>query len=255
MNETILLQSKTIVEKVEYQLPYHHYVENDGINFKELGFGLEYINYLSYVIELIKQISNGYSTNILDLGCGDGKLLYELSKLETKYNLLGIDLNQDAIKLAAIVTGLKNVFRKIDINELGDEYSESFDIITAVEVFEHISETDIISVLNKIECLLKKNGKLIICVPSQNRAIQERHYRHYTSEQLEQQLSQFRTDNIHYIHKISGTEKLLRNLLSNRIYNLKKNCFQKHIYNIYRQKTQIAQANNCAHIIGIFSRR
>jgi len=133
-----------------------------------------------------------------------------------------------------IVSDLESVFRNIDIRELGIEYCEFFDVITSIEVFEHIPEKEIEPLLSKMEYLLKKGGKWIVCVPSKNRVTQRQHFRHYSATELEQQFKQYKMESLHYVHKISATEKLLRNVLTNRVYSLKKTSLQRKMYDIYK---------------------
>ncbi len=92
--------------------------------------------------------------NILDVGCGGGILCEPLSRLGAK--VTGIDTNEKAIKVAKEHARKKN----LKINYINAELSKvkkcSFDIITCMEVLEHVKNVNqIISISNDI---LKKNG-------------------------------------------------------------------------------------------------
>jgi len=95
---------------------------------------------------------NGLS--ILDVGCGGGILCEPLSRLGAK--VTGIDTNEKAIKVAKEHARIKNLKIKYINAELSKLKKCSFDIITCMEVLEHVeSVNQIISISNDI---LKKNG-------------------------------------------------------------------------------------------------
>ena len=50
--------------------------------------------------ELIEKISLYGNENVLDLGCGDGKVTAEISKIVSKGSIIGVDNSADMIKLA-----------------------------------------------------------------------------------------------------------------------------------------------------------
>ena len=100
----------------------------------------------------LKKSFNGLS--VLDIGCGGGILCEPLSRLGAE--VTGIDSNEKAIKVAKEHAKMKN----LKINYINGELSEvakySFDIITCMEVLEHVENVDqIISMSNDI---LKKDG-------------------------------------------------------------------------------------------------
>ena len=95
-----------------------------------------------------------HGLSILDVGCGGGILCEPLSRLGAK--VTGIDTNEKAIKVAKEHARIKN----LKINYINAELSKigkcSFDIITCMEVLEHVENINqIVSISNDI---LKKNG-------------------------------------------------------------------------------------------------
>lgn len=106
---------------------------------------------------------------ILDLGCGDGVLLYLLSKKikNTDIGLYGIDLSDIAIETALNKfeqKGVKNEFvfkaETVYKTSFGDEI---FDIIISSDVIEHLSEPE--TFLAEIQRLIKPNGFLVVGTP------------------------------------------------------------------------------------------
>jgi 2-polyprenyl-6-hydroxyphenyl methylase/3-demethylubiquinone-9 3-methyltransferase len=124
--------------------------DEDG-SFKALhSFNLIRIQYLKK--NNLKKSLNGL--NILDVGCGGGILCEPLSRLGA--NVTGIDSNKKAIEVAKEHAKMKN----LKISYINAELSElkrcSFDIVTCMEVLEHVDDVgQIISFSND---LLKKNG-------------------------------------------------------------------------------------------------
>jgi len=101
-----------------------------------------------------KKISN--PLNIIDVGCGSGKLLTILNKYgKTR----GIDCSRKAITFCR-KRGLKEV-KVEDINYY--EFGESkYDIITCIDVLYHRWIRDDIIILNKLYKSLKDNGIVIL---------------------------------------------------------------------------------------------
>lgn len=111
--------------------------------------------------EVIKILQDkNLQSAILDIWCGWWTLLHRLHNLWFQ-NLNWCDGFIENEKLKAFAD-----FKKCNCNkDLGDNYkNESFDIITLVEVIEHLENPNL--VLNTIHDLLKKDGYLIITTPN-----------------------------------------------------------------------------------------
>lgn len=106
----------------------------------------------------IKKYSQAGS-KIFDFGCGSGYLVGELNKMG--YNVHGVDFEKDAIDYG-LNQGIKNL--KLATGEKIDYPDETFDIVTAFDVLEHVeNEKPTITELNRI---LKSGGKMIISAPA-----------------------------------------------------------------------------------------
>ena len=107
---------------------------------------------LEYLKNNLNQSLDGLS--ILDVGCGGGILCEPLSRLGAE--VTGIDSNEKAIKIAKEHARIK----KLKINYIHGELSKvekcSFDIITCMEVLEHVE--DINQIISTSNDILKKNG-------------------------------------------------------------------------------------------------
>ena len=103
-------------------------------------------------LEYLKKNNRNQSLNglsILDVGCGGGILCEPLSRLGAK--VTGIDTNEKAIKVAKEHARIKNLKINYINTELSKVKKYSFDIITCMEVLEHVENVNqIISISNDI---------------------------------------------------------------------------------------------------------
>ena len=88
------------IQNDQYNFPYHHIARIGNGKFsqvRELRFGYEYIAYLTEILKIIK---NYKVENLLDIGCGDGKFLFEANKIFNSEKLEGVDYSKKAISFA-----------------------------------------------------------------------------------------------------------------------------------------------------------
>lgn len=126
---------------------------------------------------------------ILDIGCGDGYLLNELSKRSEE--IYGLDISEEAIELA------KSRFNNSVHYLIGDtQKSETlpklkFDLIICSEVLEHVKD-DERSITNMCNLLIE-GGKLIVTTPHRQEYWSEHdtaagHLRRYEIDDLAKKL-------------------------------------------------------------------
>lgn len=108
---------------------------------------------------LLKQQKKSGKLKILDIGCGTGQLMKELSVVGSVY---GIDVSQQAIQYCK-KRGLSHVV-KADASERIPYPAKSFTAVVMLDVLEHIKEDA--KVLNEINRVLVPGGVLIITVPA-----------------------------------------------------------------------------------------
>lgn len=116
--------------------------------------------YLNWKNKIIKSLNLG-GNNFLDVGCGDGILMQNLSK---KFKLYGVDISDYALK-KALERGFCST-QVVDLNNFGDlPYDDNFfDNISCLDVLEHILEPEVI--VKEIYRVLKDDGTFIVCVPN-----------------------------------------------------------------------------------------
>lgn len=116
-----------------------------------------------WILEKIKQKN---PKSILDVGCGDGFYLHLLCVLFPKAKIVGIDSDKNALRSAYINIKYENVKIKYgNIYNLNFE-SNSFDVVLASEVLEHLQ--DDFKGLKEIHRVLRSDGLLLISVPHAN---------------------------------------------------------------------------------------
>ena len=114
----------------------------------------------SFNLTRVKYIKNNLGKNdlkdlrILDIGCGGGILCEPLSRLGAV--VTGIDTNKKAISAAKAHAKKENLKINYLYSNLNTIKEDSFDLITCMEVLEHVSDLNEI-ILNSKK-LLKKNG-------------------------------------------------------------------------------------------------
>jgi len=119
--------------------------------------------------EIIKLIPDRQYQSILDVGTGVGFFLPTLSLLGEKVIALDNTSIVEAVKYMLAKRDISNVeVCRADIKEIPFD-SESFDLIIATSVLEHVKDLD--SAFIELKRVLKKDGTLIIGYPIENKFI------------------------------------------------------------------------------------
>ena len=116
--------------------------------------GLAAKNRISFIKNNIKNISN---MKLLDVGAGGGEFVYLASK--NGFDAQGIEPNVGYSSFARDEYGVN--IKTLTLNELK---ADTVNIITLFHVFEHMANPQ--KVIEKLSCILKKDGYLLIEVPN-----------------------------------------------------------------------------------------
>jgi len=103
------------------------------------------------------QHSELFGKDVIDVGCGGGILSESLAKLGA--NVTGIDMGTEPLnvaKLHALESGLTINYEKITAEEKALQCSEVFDMVTCMEMLEHVP--DPASVIKSCAKLVKPGG-------------------------------------------------------------------------------------------------
>ncbi len=106
--------------------------------------------------------------DILDVGCGGG-ILSEALASKAKH-VTAIDLSESAINIAnshARQNGLNNIlYEHISTEYFAESHQESFDVITCMEMLEHVPEPS--SIIQACSCMLKPGGFVFFATLNRN---------------------------------------------------------------------------------------
>ena len=123
----------------------------DGTEYKENSAPQEFI-----ALKVLKQVKFNGNENVLDMGCGDGKITLKIAEKLKNGKVLGIDSSTSMIREAKNIQTKNLDFDVLDINNLN--FKNKFDIILSFATLHWIE--DHLSMLKKVYAALKDNGKI-----------------------------------------------------------------------------------------------
>jgi 2-polyprenyl-3-methyl-5-hydroxy-6-metoxy-1,4-benzoquinol methylase len=117
------------------------------------------------ILEELRKFRDQDSLKVIDIGCGQGDLLFATQNLFPSFKLMGLELSQEGVNIVKEKTGLPNIFQ-VDLLNYTDELRKFHgwaDVIVCSEVLEHVDDPDLF--LKTSLMFLKSKGMLIITVP------------------------------------------------------------------------------------------
>jgi 2-polyprenyl-3-methyl-5-hydroxy-6-metoxy-1,4-benzoquinol methylase len=110
--------------------------------------------------EVISQVSKiNLRDNVLDVGCGTGILLNEIHKVSPESSLTGADLTDFSGG-----SSKSYIFHECDLNNQFHEGMDQFDIVTSIEVIEHLENPR--QYIRSLAKTVKSGGRLLISTPN-----------------------------------------------------------------------------------------
>ena len=108
---------------------------------------------------LLKQVKLDKNSRILDIGCGRGKILANLSlKLKLLNKPIGLDIENHKDKSKKII------FKKIDALSFISKTKITFDLILIKQTIHLLKKKQIFKLLSICQKVLSLNGKVIILI-------------------------------------------------------------------------------------------
>ncbi len=169
------------IQEREYWFPYHYIpaVRGDAVKYAvAMDWAADYLNSIELVREILRQTN---AKRVCDVGCGDGRLINELAQHFPAAEFNGLDVSARAVALAQLYSGTSNAtFRVLDLRSAAASDLPGQDLVTLIEVIEHLPPEDCASFIKSAFDLLKPGGTLLATVPHANVPVHAKHYRHFT---------------------------------------------------------------------------
>jgi len=244
------------VERQErlYSHPYHYLPHEHRKVWRvsrSLFWGYEYLAILDTILRLVRG-RNPSST--LDFGCGDGRLLHELSR-DSSSRLVGVDSSHRALALARGMNMGPQGETKIEFCSTLNQVQGVFDVVTAVETLEHLADEELLLVLTTLYEKIDKEGCLIISVPTLNVSLNPKHHRHYSIEGLSTQIKGlFKIEKTLYIHRHNWFSAILRGMVHNRFMTAEFLPWLSLTTWLYKRFLLAASPHDGAHLIALLKK-
>ena len=231
----------------DYVFPYHYIPslkDGDFSPSKVSRWGYQYLACMEFVIDRIAGMDFG---SLLDVGCGDGRLLHEIKLRFGDKRLVGLDMSERALRFA----GAFNPDIQFICGDITDPavMDGKFDVITLIETLEHIKPADVPTFVEALARRLADDGTIVITVPSKNLRLTRKHYQHFDLDSLSRAISPHLAVTEHYfLNKSSCWNKMLRRLLVNKLFILNNKRLRNLIYRAYRRFLLNAREGNAGRI-------
>lgn len=229
----------------QYDFPYHYIPEYSSGHFtqsQELFWGYKYLSYVEYITNLVKEMPY---ESVLEVGCGDGRILHEISRKCPDKTLLGIDTSDRALRFArAFNPGV--VFENVDVR---DSSEEKQDLTLLIETLEHIDPEVIPEFLKGVAS--RTRSKLVLTVPSKNVPLISKHYQHFDRQSLSRVLEPYFVIEKYVFLNKKGALLMLKKIISNRFYTVRLTFIWNWFYGLYKKKYFLATENTAERILVI----
>jgi len=156
------------LQERQYATPYHwHQRPNDE---------LEYQLRTAVVLEMagLDRRSSGRRERLLDVGCGDARFLADAAR---HTHAVGSDISLRALGHARrLAAGTHLVSSGGEALPFRDR---TFDVVTLLDVIEHIPDEDESTVIAEAHRVLRPGGRLIVSSNTDRSVCEPKHFRHY----------------------------------------------------------------------------
>ena len=177
------LKDPQIQQESMYSLPYHWFPETYLRRFeRQVKHDI--------IMRFITENKRTAIRNYLDVGCGDGRWTTDIHAMVSEkvehqdVNAKGIDFSKRAIGFAKLIS--THIDFSVHKGEALPFSDETFDLVTSIEVIEHVEDGQEEDFLSELHRVTRKDGLVILSTPSWNLKIPPHHFRHYTQARLEE---------------------------------------------------------------------
>ena len=241
---------KMLLQEAQYEFPYHYipYLANMGSarRHRMLRWGFEYLCYQHHIRDTVMQLT---PKSALEIGCGDGYLIGSLAD-DVEY-CVGADFSAKAI-------GFARAFHPDVDFHIGDasDIEGEFDVVAAVEVLEHIPDKEVSDFLRILFNRARPGGHIVVSVPSVVLPLSNKHFRHYTSELLREQVlgacPDADVESEEYVCRIPRWMATYNKLTANRYWFLDVGLVSDWIWRRLWKSHRVGDENTGRHVVGVF---
>lgn len=240
-----MLSERQNIQDSDYQFPYHYIPQfKPGFTMSYTwSWGIFYVSAMEFVLEKVIACK---PQSVADIGTGDGRFAKELHDALPNTRVTGIDYSQRAIDLAqALNPGIN--FSCMDVTT--DTPSEKFDLVTLIEVFEHIPLDSAQPFSASISKLLADDGILILTVPHENKPVSVKHFQHFSSKSLLSYFTpHFEVLEIAFLDKQSPWVRMIQRIMLNEYFALRHWGIMNRLYAAYKKWFLVTNEENCGRI-------
>jgi 2-polyprenyl-3-methyl-5-hydroxy-6-metoxy-1,4-benzoquinol methylase len=227
------MNNKAELQEGQYTFPYHYLTgTQDGLFHlhKYLPWGLVHYSYIKYVADQVAAIKPDH---VLDAGCGDGRMIYELQNRMGDTRFTGIDISEQALRFARAFNPVAD-FTKHDIISM--PILGTFDTCVSIEVIEHIPPHQVSDYVKNIAKSLQVKGHFILTTPSTNIPTHPKHHQHFTLEKLREHLSEhFVIEEVQYLNIEYKLANILTRLLANKYFVINNGWLRQCLFGLYNK--------------------
>lgn len=243
---------RQVIQDDDYSFPYH-YVPQFEPGYTQTyswSWGLYYVSAMQFVLE---QVKHRNPASVADIGTGDGRLVRELSIMLPDARIAGVDYSDRAIQLARALNPTLD-FRCLDITR--EPVGETFDVLTLIEVFEHIPPDIADAFVAALHPLLREDGCLLVTVPHENIRVSAKHFQHFSAQKLLNYFEpHFILEETAFLDRRSPMVKLIRKTLENKYFILAHWGIRNRLYRMYKHFFLLSDEPHCGRIFMRFRPR
>jgi SAM-dependent methyltransferase len=213
---------KQQIQSDQYDFPYHYLpvFETDRCRLaRQWNWAPSYLAALKIVHAWISELIGGSgSWSHVDVGCGDGALLFHLSRIFADRDGLswtGVDYDESAIAWARAMNADRVRFLVADMAEVDVRYNSA----TLVEVAEHVPPDLLPDFIANLSRMLLPGAELLLTVPHKNLSVQPKHYQHFDFDAVRDYFCpSFEVVSMHGFARHTPLSRVVRRLILNRRY-------------------------------------
>jgi cyclopropane fatty-acyl-phospholipid synthase-like methyltransferase len=146
-----------------YKLIANHFDNADAklqrTNVSDAGL----MSYCHYILDRLRPPKN---SKLLDVGCGDGKIISGIKKIRPDLIIDGIDISKELVRQARDNNPTSSIFigNVLDFEFYDEKQLKGYDIVYSFSVLQYIKPNDLYDFQTSlIKCLKLKGGVIIHC--------------------------------------------------------------------------------------------